>query len=95
MKNSTRKQNSLSKLQRKLYEINKVIKETELLVNLGTFSGSVPNKMLDDFKDKRKGLIEKIDAKLLNTAYPELKNLRRGRAHGKTRRRLSFSNSTR
>jgi hypothetical protein len=94
MKN-TRKINSLSKLQNRLRKINRTIKNTESLVKLGTFSGNVPNKMLDGFKDERHRLVEHIDTKLLNAAYPELKNLRRSRARAKTRRRLSFSNSTR
>jgi asparagine synthetase A len=91
MKN-TRKR-SLSKLQNRLRKINRTIKNTESLVKLGTFSGNV--SMLDGFKDERQRLVEHIDTKLLNAAYPELKNLRRSRARGKTRRRLSFSNSTR
>ncbi|NBO70647.1 hypothetical protein EBV26_09235 [bacterium] len=91
MKN-TRKR-SLSKLQNRLRKINRTIKNTESLVKLGTFSGNV--SMLDGFKDERQRLVEHIDTKLLNAAYPELKNLRRSRARAKTRRRLSFSNSTR
>ena len=90
MKN-TRKR-SLSKLQNRLRK-NRTIKNTESLVKLGTFSGNV--SMLDGFKDERQRLVEHIDTKLLNAAYPELKNLRRSRARAKTRRRLSFSNSTR
>ena len=44
--------------------------------------------MLDGFKDERQRLVEHIDTKLLNAAYPELKKLRR-----KTMRR-TISNST-
>ena len=85
MKN-TRKR-SLSKLQNRLRKINRTIKNTESLVKLGTFSGNV--SMLDGFKDERQRLVEHIDTKLLNAAYPELKKLRR-----KTMRR-TISNSTR
>jgi hypothetical protein len=84
MKN-TRKR-SLSKLQNRLRKINRTIKNTESLVKLGTFSGNV--SMLDGFKDERQRLVEHIDTKLLNAAYPELKKLRR-----KTMRR-TISNST-
>jgi len=84
MKN-TRKR-SLSKLQNRLRKINRTIKNTESLVKLGTFSGNV--SMLDGFKDERQRLVEHIDTKLLNAAYPELKKLRRN-----TMRR-TISNST-
>ena len=83
--NNTRKR-SLSKLQNRLRKINRTIKNTESLVKLGTFSGNV--SMLDGFKDERQRLVEHIDTKLLNAAYPELKKLRRN-----TMRR-TISNST-
>jgi hypothetical protein len=93
MKNTTRKRNTLSKLQRQLNEIDRIIKDTESLVKLGTFSGNASNKMLNGFKAERHRLVEDIDTKLLNVAYPELKNLRRSAAratYGTTRRRFSF-----